>query len=505
MTARFPSPAACATRFILGALLWMFAAAAWAQAGRVVLAVGEVSAQRGAERLRLAAGASVAAGDTIITGAQSHAQVRFSDEALVALRPDTEFRIEEFVFNGRNDGTERAVFRLVRGGFRTVTGQVGQVDRSTYRVLTTQATIGIRGTHYVLQLCVQDDCRDSPGGTAVAPGLYCGVFDGRVVAITPFGESEFGEFEYFTVPDGAAPSRLLAPPLFLAGALTSPTALAGRKAPVDLSFANVPALPLAYAQADAPFVYQATEDLNDGPPVTVARAYVVGSDEYTLEIGTSTTSQPQIAVDGAGRVVGVKTPSLTANVGTANIVDTGRDTSSAGLNWGRWAGAGSNIAQKLPNGEVFDNSGGNLHYVYGNLATALPTSGTVSFGAIGGTRPTDSGTGATGTLISGGTIVVDFTAARLSLSGLAVGFGNATYTMSGSTSLVGPQFSTSGVGAAAGCTGAGCQPLVQGNFTGFLAGPGGTGIGLDYYFNTRTGSVIEGVTAYRRCPGPGSC
>lgn len=499
-------------RLLAGALLLAAAGAAAAQAGRVVLAVGEVSAQRGADRLRISAGANVVGGDTIFTAAQSHAQIRFADDALVALKPDTELRIEQFAFSGRNDGNERAVFRLVRGGFRTVTGQIGQVDRETYRVLTTQATIGIRGTHYALQVCAPDQCRDGPNEPAAAPGLYGGVFEGRVAAITAFGSSEYGEREWFHVPDGEAPRRLLAPPLFLADRLdgrpvyAQRRAPAERKAPGDLTFPKVPEFPLAFAQPDPPFVFQATEDLDNGPVFTPTnRGYAIGSDRYTLEVGTTTPDNPRLSVDGEGRLRGVTTPSLNANAGSANIVDTGRDATNTGLNWGRWAGAGSTIAQTVPGGEVIRNDGGNLHYVYGTLATALPTSGTVNFAAIGGTRPTDSGTGAAGTLISGGNISVDFTAARLALTGLTVGFGPATYTMGGTTSLVGPLFSTAGVGAAAGCTGQGCQALVQGNFTGFLAGPGATGIGLDYYFNTRTGSVIEGATAYRRCPGPAGC
>jgi hypothetical protein len=40
---------------------------------------------------------------------------------------------------------------------------------------------------------------------------------------------------------------------------------------------------------------------------------------------------------------------------------------------------------------------------------------------------------------------------------------------------------------------------------GFFAGPGGSGIGLDYYFNARGGGVIEGVVGYRRCAGAGPC
>ena len=54
------------------------------------------------------------------------------------------------------------------------------------------------------------------------------------------------------------------------------------------------------------------------------------------------------------------------------------------------------------------------------------------------------------------------------------------------------------------CAGGACQPLVAGNFTGFFRRPRRSGIGMDYYFNTRTGSVIEGVVGYRKC-GPGGC
>ncbi len=233
---------------------------------------------------------------------------------------------------------------------------------------------------------------------------------------------------------------------------------------------------------------------------------VVGSDRYTLELDTTANPDLQLGFLGA-QLTSFHNASLNANVGSATIVDVGSDSSSgsladSGLNWGRWSGPGSTIAQTLGN-QVVHNNGGDLHYIYGNVATSLPTSGTVSYAAIGGTRPTDSGSGAVGTLVSGGTINVNFTTAQLALSGLTVAFGTANYTMGGSANIVNGQFATAG-GATTGCTGATCQPLLAGNFAGFLAGAGGSGIGMDYYFNTRSGNVIEGVAGYRKCPG-GKC
>jgi hypothetical protein len=77
--------------------------------------------------------------------------------------------------------------------------------------------------------------------------------------------------------------------------------------------------------------------------------------------------------------------------------------------------------------------------------------------------------------------------------------------MGGTTGINNGLFSTSGPGASVGCTGNACQALIAGNFAGFFAGAGGTGIGLDYFFNARGGGVIEGVAGYRRCGGGASC
>jgi hypothetical protein len=491
-------------RWLLALVACLASASALAQAGRVVMAVGDVAIVRGADRARVSAGANVAVGDAIVTGGDGHAQVRFTDDALVALKPGSEFRIEAYNFNGRADGTERAVFRLVRGGFRTITGQVGQVNRDTYQVLTTQATIGIRGTHYQLEVCGVDACREAPGAAAAAPGLYGGVYDGGIAATTPLGVVVFGAREFFVVPDAGLPLRLIGPPSFLSEQLVSKLATSASSSTAT-GFRKVPEFPVSPLTTLADALqnpYQSTEDLNALDTVTTPLIGVVGSDDATLEY-LSGLSRAQI--DAQGRITGIDSGSLVASLGSAQIVDTGfAAANGASLNWGRWEGAGSTIAQRLPNGEVVHNDGGNLHYIHGVVATDLPTAGIVEYAPVGGTRPTDSATGEVGNLLSGGRVAVNFTTAQVSVNNLQVGFTNATYSLSGTASLLGPLFSTGGTGATASCAGAGCQPLVAGNFTGFLAGPGAAGMGLDYYFNTRNGT-IEGVVGYRRCAAPGAC
>jgi hypothetical protein len=119
-----------------------------APAARIDFAIGNVVAVAadGARR-SLARGAELASGDTVLTN-DGRAQMRFTDGAMVSLKPGSEFRIDDYRFAGQPDGNERGVFSLLKGGLRTITGWIGRNDRSKYQVKTIVATIGVRGTEY---------------------------------------------------------------------------------------------------------------------------------------------------------------------------------------------------------------------------------------------------------------------------------------------------------------------------------------------------------------------
>lgn len=98
----------------------------------------------------LTKGMEVNQGDTILTG-QGRAQVKFSDNSYVSFQPNTQFKIEEYNFNGKQDGTEKGFFKLVQGGLRVITGLVGRENRPNYRLSTPVATIGIRGSYFLAE------------------------------------------------------------------------------------------------------------------------------------------------------------------------------------------------------------------------------------------------------------------------------------------------------------------------------------------------------------------
>ncbi len=119
--------------------------------GHLAFVAGKVSAigADGQSRL-LKKGSDIAPGETIDTG-DGRAQVRFSDGAFVALQPQSQFRVDDYVFNGKSDGKERSLFSLLKGGLRTITGAIGKRNRAAYQITTAVATIGVRGTEYAIQ------------------------------------------------------------------------------------------------------------------------------------------------------------------------------------------------------------------------------------------------------------------------------------------------------------------------------------------------------------------
>jgi hypothetical protein len=172
---------------VTGAVLMAAGAAAWAQApqaaGRFVSVTGDVGVvgrdgvRRNAER-----GGDIREGDTIITGDSALAQARMSDGGLISIRADSEFKLEQFAYKGREDRNASFVVNILKGGFRTITGLISQVNRSGYKITTPAATIGVRGTHFeVVHVLPQIASQQLPAGT------YNRVFEGITTVQNPGG------------------------------------------------------------------------------------------------------------------------------------------------------------------------------------------------------------------------------------------------------------------------------------------------------------------------------
>lgn len=100
-------------------------------------------------------------GDMISTG-NGEALVRFSDNSLLTLRPQTRMVVTSF--RSEESGKGSYTLSLLRGAFRAVTGLIGKANPQGVRYATPAATIGIRGTDLEVAV-VTEDSPDARAGT----------------------------------------------------------------------------------------------------------------------------------------------------------------------------------------------------------------------------------------------------------------------------------------------------------------------------------------------------
>jgi hypothetical protein len=143
-------------------------APAWAD-GTITHLSGEVSVQKkDGTTLPGTAGTKVAEGDVMITGASGYGRLEMTDGGEMILRPNSQLKVESYRFNPDKPTEDSFVFRMLKGGLRTVTGLIGKRgNKDAYEGKTTTATIGIRGTQFDLRLC-QGDCGALQDGTYLA-------------------------------------------------------------------------------------------------------------------------------------------------------------------------------------------------------------------------------------------------------------------------------------------------------------------------------------------------
>lgn len=94
---------------------------------------------------------NVEPGDLLISEKDTYARIKFVDQSEITLKPNSQFKIEEFSFEEEAPDKDSAQFNLVKGGLRAVTGMLGKRNRERFGMNTPTATIGIRGTIFVVE------------------------------------------------------------------------------------------------------------------------------------------------------------------------------------------------------------------------------------------------------------------------------------------------------------------------------------------------------------------
>ena len=504
--------------------------------GKVIVSIGNVVALdvSGKER-RLKRRSKIFQGDTIKLADKSRLQARFIDNQLISLKQNTVFRIDEYRFNGKQDGSESAVMSLLKGGMRSVTGAIGKVNKAAYKVKTPIATLGVRGTIWSGQLCQSGSC-----GSDVADGFYGAVSEGAVVINNEGGEQVFSQDQFFHVPNlTTAPRQIVNPPDIVveneesseeeeSEAAEETTELVENDTdPLDPP--DVPLEPVSPLDPNTPPGPDPIPSPPGDPLVPPTGSPIAGvlaptgsglvvagitkKQDGTIDAGGTTIAQGggvdsfSIAtIDGAaGQFVGLVEVDMGV-VSTVIVYDNGVLTevggNALGVNWGRWTEG----AKLLDDGIEKEILLTGVQFIYSpNLTPAsvfpsLTGLGTKTFSFVGGPVLRDE----TGAALGGsGTITVDFGTTTVSGFSFGASGNNRTYSLSNTNTV---NFSNLASGTQIDLTGT-CSGDLCGGSTSLIGAAGGQFVGpaaegIIGYFGASSSAVggvgITGTGLFKR-------
>lgn len=160
----------------------------WA-AGNFVSLSGDVHVETNDTASPAAVRQRVEAGTTVHTGNSGNAVLRLDDGQQVVLSPNTSFKIDQFRFDNAKPEQNSISMSMFKGALRILTGLIGQRDNSKFVLRTPSATVGIRGTDFMV---------------AMVNPVYLSVIQGAVTTTNAAGTAVFSAGMTATVTSSAA-------------------------------------------------------------------------------------------------------------------------------------------------------------------------------------------------------------------------------------------------------------------------------------------------------------
>lgn len=213
------------SRTVLVATLLLMPLAAAAD-GAVIAIEGKAALDRGKEQFNVVEALPVQAGDTLNVRPQSKVQLQFDDDSLFTIPGAAVLRVD--AFEAPEKGPGKAVYTLVDGGLRTITGRISRNARDIYELHTDLATVTVKGSAYAAVRC-RTQC------AGAKPGLYVRADKGLITVGNGAGKLTLrpGEVGYVESPE-SAPARVQQSPFLdpvFASGFTLDERLEGREPP----------------------------------------------------------------------------------------------------------------------------------------------------------------------------------------------------------------------------------------------------------------------------------
>ncbi len=259
--------------------------------GTVTLLSGPLLAKKANGSVRVLGMKSVVeTGDTLSTQGKAYAQIKFSDDSVLILQPDTVLTIDKFSYDAAKPSADSIAFTLAQGGVRSNTGLIGKRSKDSVQMVTPSANISMQASNVVVQyikpsaeevaaareayllastaaldVAMQATRNDMPMTSAIqplmlaqiniplsktpsasptlAPGLYVHVIDGLIQLSNAGGTQQFAPGQFGFTPNFKQPPAPL--PKNPGMVFTLPTAFVSLAPSSGGSGANAPSKPNA--------------------------------------------------------------------------------------------------------------------------------------------------------------------------------------------------------------------------------------------------------------------
>ena len=122
-----------------------------APAGQITQSSGyvAVSAPQSAPK-SAGSGDAVENGQTVTLGDGARAVIKFQDGQIIALQSKSVFKVNSYKYDRAAPEKGESFFSLLQGGLRAITGLIGSNNKAGWKLATPTATIGIRGTDFMV-------------------------------------------------------------------------------------------------------------------------------------------------------------------------------------------------------------------------------------------------------------------------------------------------------------------------------------------------------------------
>lgn len=110
---------------------------------------GDISVSRKDGSIDADAGTRLYVSDRIVSGADSSAGIVFKDGTVLTVGPSADILLRDYTFEPKREKYEFFVY-LARGAALYASGMMGRLSPETVKVATPIATIGVRGTRFIV-------------------------------------------------------------------------------------------------------------------------------------------------------------------------------------------------------------------------------------------------------------------------------------------------------------------------------------------------------------------